>query len=366
MMTISIICGFLPTFFLSPFAGVWEDRYNRKKLIILSDCMIAVATLIMAILFLMGYDSLWLLFLASAIRALGGGIQGPAVNSFIPQLVPEDKLTKVNAANSSIQSITMLVAPMISGALLTMASIEAIFFIDVITAAIAVITLFFFLKVPAHSKAREKQAVSYFSDLAEGLKYIRNNNYVKALFVFCGIFFFLAALVSFLTPLQVTRTFGDDVWRLAAIEISFPIGMMAGGIIMASWGGFKNKIHTMTLSSVAIGVFTLALGLVPVFWIYLFFMALVGLVMPMFNTPATVLLQQKVEVDFLGTVFGVLGMISSAMMPLGMLVFGPLADIIRIEYMLIGTGLLLLIQGLCLLANKALVEAGKPVDDLVE
>ncbi|NLP27521.1 MAG: MFS transporter [Clostridia bacterium] len=187
-----------------------------------------------------------------------------------------------------------------------------------------------------------------------------------SLFVFCGIFFFLAALVSFLTPLQVTRTFGDDVWRLAAIEISFPIGMMAGGIIMASWGGFKNKIHTMTLSSVAIGVFTLALGLVPVFWIYLFFMALVGLVMPMFNTPATVLLQQKVEADFLGRVFGVLGMISSAMMPLGMLVFGPLADIIRIEYMLIGTGLLLLIQGLCLLANKALVEAGKPVDDLVE
>ena len=111
--------------------------------------------------------------------------------------------------------------------------------------------------------------------------------------------------------------------------------MMAGGIIMASWGGFKNKIHTMTLSSVAIGVFTLALGLVPVFWIYLFFMALVGLVMPMFNTPATVLLQQKVEADFLGRVFGVLGMISSAMMPLGMLVFGPLADIIRIEYMLI-------------------------------
>jgi DHA3 family macrolide efflux protein-like MFS transporter len=187
-----------------------------------------------------------------------------------------------------------------------------------------------------------------------------------SLFVFCGIFFFLAAPVSFLTPLQVTRTFGDDVWRLAAIEISFPIGMMAGGIIMASWGGFKNKIHTMTLSSVAIGVFTLALGLVPVFWIYLFFMALVGLVMPMFNTPATVLLQQKVEADFLGRVFGVLGMISSAMMPLGMLVFGPLADIIRIEYMLIGTGLLLLIQGLCLLANKALVEAGKPVDDLVE
>lgn len=93
MMTISIICGFLPTFFLSPFAGVWADRYNRKILIILSDSMIAISTLFIAILFILGYDSLWLLFLISAIRSLGTGIQTPAVNAFIPQIVPEDKLT---------------------------------------------------------------------------------------------------------------------------------------------------------------------------------------------------------------------------------------------------------------------------------
>jgi len=359
MMTISIICGFLPTFFLSPFAGVWADRYNRKLLIILSDSMIAAATLIIAILFIMGHDAMWLLFVASAIRALGGGIQTPAVNAFIPQLVPEEKLTKVNAVNSSIQSITMLIAPMISGALLTKASIEAIFFIDVITAAIAVITLFLFLKVPAHSKALEKQTVSYFSDLGEGIKYIRNHTYVKAFMVFCAIFFFLAAPASFLTPLQVSRNYDEDVWRLTAIEIAFSVGMMLGGIIMASWGGFKNKIYTMTLTAFVIGACTISLGLVTSFGIYLFVMAVIGIVIPMFNTPATVLLQQKVEPNFLGRVFGVLGMISSSMMPLGMLVFGPLADIIRIEYLLIGTGIVTFIEGFFLIANKALVEAGK-------
>lgn len=359
MMTISIICGFLPTFFLSPFAGVWADRYNRKLLIILSDSMIAAATLIIAILFIMGHDAMWLLFVASAIRALGGGIQTPAVNAFIPQLVPEEKLTKVNAVNSSIQSITMLIAPMISGALLTKASIETIFFIDVITAAIAVITLFLFLKVPAHSKALEKQTVSYFSDLGEGIKYIRNHTYVKAFMVFCAIFFFLAAPASFLTPLQVSRNYGEDVWRLTAIEIAFSVGMMLGGIIMASWGGFKNKIYTMTLTAFVIGACTISLGLVTSFGIYLFVMAVIGIVIPMFNTPATVLLQQKVEPNFLGRVFGVLGMISSSMMPLGMLVFGPLADIIRIEYLLIGTGIVTFIEGFFLIANKALVEAGK-------
>lgn len=363
MMTISIVCGFLPTFFLSPFAGVWADRYNRKLLIVLSDSLIAISTLIMAILFMAGYDALWLLFLMSAIRALGTGIQTPAVGAFIPQLVPEDKLTKVNGTNGSIQAFIMLVSPMASGALLTVATIETIFFIDVITAAIAVMTLLLFLRVPVHAKAMEKQTASYFSDMRQGFVYIKNHDYVKQFFMFCAFFFILAAPVAFLTPLQVARSFGDEVWRLTAIEVTFSIGMMAGGIFMASWGGFANKIHTMTLSCLMIGACTFALGVIPVFWVYLVFMGLVGVAMPVFNTPSTVLLQEKVEPDYLGRVFGVLGMISSSMMPLGMLVFGPISDIIQIEWLLIGTGVLLFIQGFFLVGNKVLIAAGRPKSD---
>jgi DHA3 family macrolide efflux protein-like MFS transporter len=139
--------------------------------------------------------------------------------------------------------------------------------------------------------------------------------------------------------------------------------MMLGGIFMASWGGFKNKIHTMTLSCLVIGGCTFALGLVPTFWVYLIFMGFVGVAMPIFNTPSTVLLQEKVEEDFRGRVFGVLGMISSSMMPLGMLVFGPIADMIEIEWLLMGTGLLLFIQGFFLVGSKALIEAGEPISE---
>lgn len=361
MMTIAIICGFLPTLLLSPFAGVWADRYNRKTLIILSDSMIALSTLVLAILFLMGYGSIWLLFVTSSIRALGAAIQMPAIGAFLPQIVPKDKLTKVNATNGSIQAMVMLVSPMLSGALLSMATIETIFFIDVITAVIAVSILSLFLHVPIHAKARERQTTSYFSDMHEGFNYIRNHAYIKRFFLFCAIFFFLVAPAAFLTPLQVVRSFGDDVWRLTAIEITFSIGMMLGGVIMASWGGFKNRIHSMTLASLLIGVCTFSLGVVPVFWIYLTIMGLVGVAMPIFNTPSTVLIQEKVEANFLGRIFGVFGMIASTMMPLGMLLFGPLADIIKIEWLLIGTGILLFIQGFFLLGNKILIEAGKPM-----
>jgi DHA3 family macrolide efflux protein-like MFS transporter len=361
MMTISIICGVLPTFFLSPFAGVWADRYNRKTLIILSDSMIAVATLVLAILFFMGHDALWLLFLASALRAFGSAVQTPAVGAFLPQLVPEAQLTKVNAANTSIQSFVSLVSPMVSGALLTVAPIESIFLIDVITAAIAVSILMLFVNVPIHKKAAEKQEVSYFADMREGFHYVRKHGFVKTTFLFLAIIYVLIAPLAFLTPLHVTRKFGDDVWRLTAIEVIYSAGIMIGGLIMASWGGFKNKTHTMVLSIIVLGACTIALSFAPLFALYLLGMGVVGLALPAFNTPAIVLLQEKVDGNFLGRVFGVLSMIASSTTPLAMLVFGPLADLVRIEWLLLGTGLLLLAEGLLMLGSKVLIEAGRTV-----
>ncbi|WP_404331895.1 MFS transporter [Mesobacillus maritimus] len=361
MMTLFIICGFIPTFILSPFAGVWADRYNRKILIILADSLIATATLILAIVFLMGYDAVWLLFLMAAIRAIGAGIQTPAVGAILPQIVPKDKLTKVNGINGSLQAVIMFVAPIVSAGLLTMATLEVIFFIDVITAAIAIVTLLGFLKIAAHQKADDQQPLSYFNDFMQGVTYIKNHHFLKQLFLFFGVFFVLMAPAAFLTPLQVARSFGDGVWRLTAIEIAFSVGMMVGGGIIASWGGFKNKIHTMTLASLLMGVCTLALGVVPVFWIYLLFMAVFGVAMPVFNTPTTVLLQEKVDESYLGRIFGVFGMISTSMMPIGMLIFGPLADVIKVEWLLVGTGVLILILSLFLGGNKVLLETGKPV-----
>ncbi|MCA0756915.1 MFS transporter [Paenibacillus sp. N4] len=361
MMTIFIICGFIPTFLLSPFAGVWADRFNRKYLIIIADAMIGFVTLLLAITFLLGYDAPWLLFVIAAVRALGAGIQTPAVGAILPQIVPEDKLTKVNGINGTLQALMMFVAPIVSATLLSVSTIEIIFFIDVVTAAIAIFALFFFLKIPLHQKASEQQRTSYLDDFKQGLVYIKNHSFLKPFFIFFAFFFVLLAPAAFLTPLQVTRSFGDDYWRLTAIEIAFSTGMMAGGAIIASWGGFRNKIYTMFFANLIMGVCTFVLGVVPVFWIYLVVMAVFGVALPMANTPTTVLLQERVDPNFMGRIFGVFGMISTSMMPIGMLIFGPLADVIEIEWLLVGTGVLIVILAIFFVGNKRLIEAGMPV-----
>jgi DHA3 family macrolide efflux protein-like MFS transporter len=90
-------------------------------------------------------------------------------------------------------------------------------------------------------------------------------------------------------------------------------------------------------------------------------MALTGLAIPIFSTPAMVLLQEKVEEGMMGRVFGVYGMIASALMPLGMLIFGPVSDSVAIEWLLLGTGVLVLIQSVFLLISRTLREAGQPL-----
>lgn len=360
MMTLYLLFGFLPTFFLSPFAGVWADRYDRKRLIMFSDGAIALATLLLAVLFLSGIQSLWLLFVIPLFRALGSAVQTPAVNSFLPQIVPEDKLMKANGLFTSMNSAITLVSPMVSGALMSFAPLPVILMIDVVT-ALAAILVMLSLKVPVQAKAGDGEDKKYWQNLAAGIRYIRHHEYLGRFFIFITFLYFLVTPVAILTPLQVTRSFGGDIWRLTAIEVVFSVGMLGGGLLIAAWGGFRNRMRMMAFATLIIGATTLLLGVVQNFWIYLFIMAIVGITLPLFNTPATVLLQEKVDSNYLGRVFGVMGMIASGVMPVAMLAFGPLADAVSIEWLLVGTGVLLAVLALLLTRNKALTLAGEPV-----
>lgn len=361
MMAVSVICGFLPQFLMSPFAGVWADRHDRKRLIVLADSGIALATLALALVFMSGRGRLWMLFATLAIRAIGSAVHSPAVSAFLPQIVPSDQLMRVNALNGSIQSVVTLASPMLSAALLGAAGIQAAFFVDVFTAALAVAVLMAFLHVPAQARpAAAAQSGSYFADMRQGFHYIRSNDYVKTYILFSAAFFFLAAPVMSLTPLQVTRSFGGDVWHLSAIEVAFSVGMLAGGLILASWGGFRNKVHSMLFSVGIMSVGTIALGMTRTFWFYVVIMGLMGAAIPMFNTPATVLIQQRVDPAFLGRVFSAFGMLMSITVPLAMVVWGPLADVIKVEWMLVATGAATLVEGLIMFGNRPFVAAGEP------
>ena len=359
-MTIFIICGFLPTFFISPFAGVWADRFSKKTIIMLADGMIALSTLILAIIFMSGYEEVWLLFVMALIRGLGQGIHTPAIGAILPEFIPEDKLMRVNGIYGSIHAIIIFAAPIASAGLLSVTTLSNIFFIDVITAILAILTVLFFVHIPKKEKLSAKEEkISYLADFKLGLKYIQNHAFLKPLFIFLGLFLILMAPSSFLTPLQVARSFGEDVWRLTALEIVFSIGMMLGGILLSTWGGFKNRIKTMLLATFWLCICTALLGLIPNFYLYLAVMGLIGIGIPLINTPFSVLLQEKVDSEYIGRVFGIFPMVSTSAMPIGMLIFGPLSDTMSIENIMVITGVISLLVAFVFAQNKKLKQAGE-------
>lgn len=357
-MTISVICGYLPQLFVSLFAGVWADRYDRKKIIMVADGITAASTAAVAALFALGYREIWLLYLVSAVRAFGGAIQSPTVSAVIPSITPREHLMRVNAVNGSIQSLLTLAAPALGGVILTaLGTIEAVFMIDVVTAAIAIFCIAAFLRVDRQPEAAGGSS-SYTREIREGLSYIRGHRLLLHLFVYTTLVSFMIAPIAMLVPLQIVRIYGDAVWYVSGAQVALALGMLAGGLLMSIWGGFKNRLHTMLAAVWGVGTMMILAGFPIPFFAYLACIFIAGFSVPLFLTPANVILQERVENQYLGRIFSVMSMISGSMTPLGMLVFGPLADRVPISWLLIGTGIATLGTGIVLRLDKVAMEAG--------
>lgn len=336
MLTISTLCGFLPQLLISLFAGVWVDRYDRKTLMMLADSAIALATLALALAFLWGWQSFPLLFAVLAIRSAGAGIQTPAVQAVIPQIVPQEHLMRINGIHSTLSSLTMFLSPAISGVILSLAPFETTLLVDVVTAIIGVgITAT--IPIRPHQRAALAHQ-ERFAALRQGLRYGRQHPLVWRLLVYQLLVLFLISPSAFLTPLLVSRTFGPDVWRLTASEMTYSLGMISGGVLIAAWGGFRSKLRTTLLAGTVYGLLMIGLGQAPLFLLYLVCNTLIGVTAPCYNTPITVTIQERVEPAMQGRVFSFLQIATSCALPMGMLLFGPLADRVSVQSLLTGAG----------------------------
>ncbi len=342
VLTLATAFGFLPQAVMAVFGGVWADRYNRKLLIVAADSTIAAVTLVLAVLLLRGEDALWPVFVVLAVRSLGAGVQQPAVNALLPQIVPADKLIRINGINTTLQSSLMLLAPALAAALYAAFGIQAVLMVDVVTAVIGIGLL---LAIPVARIVSTAGAAGYLADIKAGLSYVRAHPVVLRILLLFAAVYFLCAPPAYLTPLMVVRTFGEDVWRLTAGEVAFGAGMLLGGAVVALTGGRHDRVRLVLLSSAAFAATSIGMGLSGeilgwsgVFALFLGFILVCGISIAYFSTASTTLFQEQVEPEMMGRVFGLNSIVWSLGMPVGMLLFGPLSDVVAVEWLLVGTG----------------------------
>lgn len=336
------VCSYLPQFLISFVAGVWADRHSRKKLIIGADSVIALVTLLMEVAIphiTDGFVVLGGLLVMSVIRSLGAGIQTPAVNAVIPQLVPEEQIMRYNGINATMQSVVQFAAPAAAGALLTISTLGSTLLIDAATAIVG-IGLLSAVMIP--KQAIQNRENSVFTDMKAGIKYTLSDKLIGKVLTVYGLFIFLCVPAGFLSQLLVSRVYGETYWYLTAVELSGFIGMVVGGLLMSTWGGFKSRVRTISVGLLAFGSLAIAMGLSKQFALYLALMAIYGVAITMVQTATATLIQEKAEVSMQGRVFGLLGAMYSGFLPIGMAIFGPMADKVPLQWIMIGSGIALI------------------------
>lgn len=323
------IVAMLPQVLLGPFAGALVDRWNRKTVMMVSDSFIALVVVALAFLYGTGTIQLWHVFIAMFIRSLGGAFQWPAMQATITMMVDRESLSRVAGMNQSLQGLAAIVAPPLGAFLMQVIPIQTILLIDVATAVLAVGSLFF-IKVPQPS--RELTEVlglkTILSDMREGAVFVWRWKGLRIIMGMSMLINFLMNPAFSLLPLVVTNHFNGGAIELGWLQSANGVGMIAGGLLLGAWGGFKKRIVTAMTSIIISGVFIVVFSFMPPEM----FLLAVGCVFmfAVFNAMANGTffssIQAVIPPEMQGRVFTILMSLSGGMAPIGLAFAGPVSD----------------------------------------
>jgi len=348
LLATATLVAVLPEVFLAPFAGALVDRWNRRKVMIFADTIIAFFTLVLAILFAFNLVQVWHIFVVMFLRSVGGIFHWPAMQASTSLMVPEKHFARVAGINQALRGGLNIIAPPLGALLMSLLKFYQVIAIDVITAAIAVTPLLF-IHIPQPVRADAGQMITpkaLLKDMAEGFRFMKTWKGLIYLVMIAAVLNFLLAPAGTLSPLMVTQHFNGGVWELSLTESIMGVGIVVGGLLLGVWGGFKSKIVTSLVGVVGLGFGVLLFGIVPgnMFWLAVVAMCVLGFMSPIANGPLHAIMQSRIPAEMQGRVMGATNSICTAMMPLSMLIAAPVAEFLglRVWYWLGGSLVMLI------------------------
>jgi DHA3 family macrolide efflux protein-like MFS transporter len=351
ILATATLVALLPQIFLSPVAGALIDRWNRRLVLIVADGLIALFSLGLGVLFLLGKEQVWHIYVIMFIRSLGGAFHWPTMQASTSLMVPNAQLSRVAGLNQSLQGAMSIIAPPLGALLMSILPMFGIISIDVITAIIAIIPLFFLaIPQPATSTSVQK-AVGFravFRDMGDGFRYVASWPGLLIILIVAALLNFLLNPAFSLMPLLVTEVFNGTAYHLGLLEAAFGIGVVFGGLALTAWGGFKRRIFIVLFGLVGMGAGILMIGFTTgdSIWMAVAGMAITGVMNPLVNGPLMAILQSTVDPAMQGRVFTLTASLSSAMSPLSLAIAGPLADKVGIPIWYLVAGITCILMGI--------------------
>jgi DHA3 family macrolide efflux protein-like MFS transporter len=338
------LVSLLPGIVIGPFAGALVDRWNRRLVIMVADGTVALATLALALIYAGGHMQPWHVYILMFVRAVGGSFHWAAMTASTSLMVPNEQLTRVQGMNQTLQGINSIITPPLGALLLSLLPLNGVMAIDVSTAVLAIVPLFF-IAIPqperrmstvgasAQAQAANGARTTILQDVREGLVYIWAWRPFVTLLGSAIVANFVLAPAFALSPILVTQHFGGGAIQLGWMSSAFGVGMLSGGLTLSAWGGFRNRVQTLLLGLGLMGVGVFVIGVAPAAWLWMGIggMFLAGFANPIANGPLHALVQSTVDPALQGRVFTTIGSVAMAVSPLSIAVAGPLADVVGMQ-----------------------------------
>ncbi|MEO1341525.1 MAG: MFS transporter [Cyanobacteria bacterium J06635_13] len=259
----------LPRIFISIFAGIIVDRFNRKHLMILGDAIAAISTLTILILHRSGNLAIWHLYLATSINGGFGQIQQLAYSTSITLLVSPQNYTRANSMNSAVHCGSSIFAPAIAGVLYPIIGLEGILPIDLVTFGVAIATLVW-IRIPQVGRAEgAEEALGaqglltniLWREITFGVRYIWQRNSLRTLSIVTAVFWYAHDLGgTVFSPMILARS-DNNSQVLGAISSAAGIGGVTGAVALSAWGGTKSRVKGMLLGFMGAGIAKTIFGL---------------------------------------------------------------------------------------------------------
>ena len=345
-LAFAAIATLLPQTLIGIFAGVYVDRWDRKRTMILADSFIAFCTLILAGLFWLDIAQIGYVYVLLACRSVGSAFHMPAMQASVPLLAPASELTRVAGINQVIQSICNIAGPALGAMLLGMLNMGAILMLDVAGAVIACASLLF-VTIPNPEKAAES-GLSLMKDFKDGLRAIYRKKGMAPLFLFSITVMFFLMQVSVLFPLMTLQHFSGDVFQMSLVEMLWGAGALAGGAVMGMKNYKINKVLLINLTYISLGVcFAVSGFLSPrMFVVFCILTGVSGVIGAVYNSSFIAVVQTHIDPAALGRVLSLFFSLSLLPALIGLLGTGFIAENIGMTHTFVIAGTMIFLAGI--------------------
>ena len=358
VLSLNMMFMLLPYLLLAPFTGALVDRWNRRLVMIIADSFIAVTTLFVMGLFYLDAVQIWHIYLVIFLRSAAGLFHYTAMQASTSLMVPENQLNRVNGLNQALKGGMNIIAPPVGALMIQVFPMHQVLMVDIITAAIAVLPLFFILvPQPQNTSSEKVNLKNLSSDIRDGVRYARSWVGMMGLMIISLLINFVFNPINALMPLVVKKYFSGGALELSWIEMAIGVGIVVGGITLSVWGGFKKRMLTVGLCLLLTGAGFAAIGLLPPdgIWICVGIMFLIGVVLPFVDGLIYAIIQAKGSPEYQGRIMTLLTFSSKVMVPVSMIIAGPVADALGVMFWYRFGGIAIMILALAAYASPSIM-----------